>query len=70
MRDSLNAQFVYPRRYFYPSLSTLNYVNKGNVPVSEEISRKVLCLPLYYELEPEQVKRICQVISQVLRFKS
>jgi len=70
VRDSLNAQFVYPRRYFYPSLSTLNYVNKGNVPVSEEISRKVLCLPLYYELEPEQVKRICQVISQVLRFKS
>jgi len=70
VRDSLNAEFVYPRRYFYPSLSSLNYVKKYAVPVSEETSRRVLCLPLFFELEPEQVKRICQVISQVLRFKS
>lgn len=70
VRDSLNAEYVYPRRYFYPSLSNLNYVKKYEVPVSDEISRRVLCLPLYYELEPDQVKRICQVISQVLRFKS
>jgi dTDP-4-amino-4,6-dideoxygalactose transaminase len=70
VRDSLNAQYVYPRRYFYPSLSTLNYVKKYNVPVSDEISRRTLCLPLYYQLEADQVKRICQVILQVLRFKS
>ena len=70
VRDSLNAQYVYPRRYFYPSLSKLNYVQKYNVPIAEEISRKVLCLPLYHGLEPDQVKRICQVINQVLRFKS
>jgi len=69
VRDSLNAEYVYPRRYFYPSLSKLNYVKKNIVPISEETSRRVLCLPLFYELEPDQVKRICQVISQVLRFK-
>ena len=70
VRDSLNAEYVYPRRYFYPSLSNLNYVKKYAVPVSDDVSRLVLCLPLYYELENDQVKRICQVISQVLRFKS
>ena len=70
VRDSLNAQYVYPRRYFYPSLSTLNYVRKFDVPVCEEISLKTLCLPLYFELEADQVNRISQVISQVLRFKS
>ena len=70
VRDSLNAEYVYPRRYFYPSLSSLNYVKKYDVPVSDQTSRRVLCLPLYYELENDQVKRICQVISQVLRFKS
>lgn len=70
VRDSLNAEFIYPRRYFYPSLSTLNYVKKQSVPVTEDISRRVLCLPLYYELEPEQVKRICQIIRKVIRFKS
>jgi dTDP-4-amino-4,6-dideoxygalactose transaminase len=70
VRDSLNAEYVYPRRYFYPSLSRLNYVKKYDVPVSEETSKRVLCLPLYYTLEADQVKRICQVIRQVLRFKS
>lgn len=69
VRDSLNADFIYPRRYFYPSLSSLNYVKKQHVPISEDICRRVLCLPLYYELEPEQVKRISQIIRQVLLFK-
>ena len=69
VRDSLNAQYVYPRRYFYPSLSSLNYVKKYDVPVTESVCRRVLCLPLYFDLETEQVKRICQVILQVLRFK-
>lgn len=70
VRDALNAEFIYPRRYFYPSLSTLNYVKKYKVPVSEDISRRVLCLPLYYELEPDQVKRISEIVGHILRFKS
>lgn len=70
VRDSLNADFIYPRRYFYPSLSSLNYVKKYSVPVSEDVCTRVLCLPLYFDLEPEQVKRICQIIRHVLRFKS
>ncbi len=70
VRDSLNADFIYPRRYFYPSLSELPYVKKQSVPVSENISGRVLCLPLYYELETDQVRRICQIISNVLRFES
>ncbi|MBP6730575.1 MAG: DegT/DnrJ/EryC1/StrS family aminotransferase [Chitinophagales bacterium] len=70
VRDSLNADFIYPRRYFYPSLSELPYVTRQSVPVSEDISARVLCLPLYYELETDQVKRICQIISNVLRFEA
>lgn len=70
VKDLLNADFIYPRRYFYPSLSTLNYVQKGNVPVCEDISKRVMCLPLYYELEQDQVKRICQIVRKALRFKS
>ena len=70
IRDSLNADFVYPRRYFYPSLSSLNYVKNYSVPISEDISTRVLCLPLYYDLETEQVKRICEIVNHVLRFNS
>lgn len=69
VRDALNAEFIYPRRYFYPSLSTLPYVKKAKVPVTDDISRRVLCLPLYYELEPDQVKKIAHIILKVIRFK-
>lgn len=67
---SLHADFIHPRRYFYPPLSTLNYVKKQSVPITADVSGRVLCLPLYYELETEQVKRICQIMRHVLRFKS
>ncbi len=50
------------RRYFYPSLNTLDYVNNTTCKVSEDISRRVLCLPLYFELTKEDIDYICQNI--------
>lgn len=58
----LNEQRIYPRRYFYPSLNRLNYVQKTSVLVSEEISKKVLCLPLWDKLTEENQSRIIKVI--------
>ncbi|MCW3123687.1 MAG: DegT/DnrJ/EryC1/StrS family aminotransferase, partial [Flavipsychrobacter sp.] len=37
----LNGNWVYPRRYFYPSLSALPFVNKYDTPVSDDISKRV-----------------------------
>lgn len=68
VRDALNASFIYPRRYFYPSLSELPYVTKSNVPVSVSVSNRVLCLPLYYDLKPEDVSKICNIIIKILKF--
>ena len=68
VKDNLNAAYIYPRRYFYPSLNMLPYIPKTEMPVSEDISRRVLCLPLYHDLAEESVKRICSIISEVLRF--
>src|SRR5207253_2856046 len=48
--EALNLNNVYPRRYFYPSLSELPYVHDQRSPVSEDISRRILCLPLYHTL--------------------
>ena len=56
------AAGIMPRRYFYPSLSELPYANEHRMPVSEDISRRILCLPLYYELEENQIKDICKII--------
>ena len=57
---------IYPRRYFYPSLNTLDYVNYQHCPISEKISRCILCLPLFHDLHLESVKKIVHLIKSVL----
>lgn len=63
--EALNNQYVFPRRYFYPSLSTLDYVKKYACPVAEDIACKVLCLPLYYDLKYEEQDMICRILLRV-----
>jgi dTDP-4-amino-4,6-dideoxygalactose transaminase len=55
---------VFPRRYFYPSLNKLPYIStKQECPVSEDVSRRVLCLPLYPDLDSQTVEKICKVLN-------
>jgi dTDP-4-amino-4,6-dideoxygalactose transaminase len=54
---------VFPRRYFYPSLNKLPYVpNAEDCPVSEDIATRILCLPLYADLEQKDIERICEAL--------
>jgi len=62
--ETLAKNEIYPRRYFYPSLNLLPYVSKQKCPISEDISRRILCLPLYPGLEAKMVKKISDVIAQ------
>ena len=64
--ESLKAQYVFPRRYFYPSLNKLEYVASQVAPISEDISRRVLCLPLYYNLKEDDIRAITRIIRQNL----
>lgn len=69
VRDSLNAAYIYPRRYFYPSLNHLPYLAEiTNLSVTDSISARVLCLPLYHDLTEENIRRICTIISDVLKY--
>ena len=62
---ALNQQGIYPRRYFYPSLNKLPYLNEYKpCPVSENISSRIACLPLYPTLELNITKRICNIIEK------
>lgn len=64
----LNSHNIYPRRYFYPSLNKLPYLkDKQNCPVSEDICSRILCLPLYSDLKNEEVKKISDLIKEVIR---
>ena len=57
---------VNSRRYFYPSLNNLPYLTQSNpCPISEDISKRVLCLPLYYGIDAIDIERISKIINSV-----
>ncbi|OPB92382.1 MULTISPECIES: DegT/DnrJ/EryC1/StrS family aminotransferase [Elizabethkingia] len=59
----LDSSEIFTRRYFYPSLSTsLPYLPVTPTPISDNIARRALCLPLYYDLTEEEVDWICRII--------
>lgn len=60
--SKLESEQIYPRRYFYPSLNTLSYLEKNTTPISEDISCRVVCLPLFHDLTNEQIEKISQII--------
>lgn len=60
--EMLNHHRIFPRRYFYPSLNNLRYINKGPMPVCDEICSKVLCLPIYYNLSMEEIDYVCRIL--------
>jgi dTDP-4-amino-4,6-dideoxygalactose transaminase len=58
----LEAHWIYPRRYFFPALNSLKFTPKTAVPICDDLSRRVLCLPLYHSLSLEEVDFICRII--------
>lgn len=66
--QALNTHYVYPRRYFYPSLNHLDYVDHRPCPVSEDISARVLCLPLFHQLSKPEQELVARVILRAVRY--
>lgn len=62
----LHQHQIYPRRYFYPSLNQLNYVHNTACTVSESISGRVLCLPLYHDLKDEEQDMVIRYVLKSL----
>jgi dTDP-4-amino-4,6-dideoxygalactose transaminase len=70
VRKELIDNEIMPRRYFHPSLNTLPYLRsdlRKSCPVSESISSRVLCLPIYYGLETKIVDNISQLVRKGLK---
>ncbi len=66
MMSTLNQNQIFPRRYFYPALNKLNYVESTEMPIAEDIASKVLCLPLAAELSEREVESISQLVISAL----
>ena len=60
----LKENNVFPRRYFYPSVNTYTkVVSYQSCPISEDISKRILCLPLYLDLTIGEINEICAIIN-------
>ncbi|MDM1380259.1 DegT/DnrJ/EryC1/StrS family aminotransferase [Myroides marinus] len=64
VREALLREDIHLRRYFYPSLaSSLPYLPEQLLEVTEDVAKRAICLPFYYDLEIEDVKRICEILK-------
>lgn len=66
IENCLNKVDIFPRRYFYPSLNTVEALNREYFELnnSEDISKKILCLPLYSGLDPRTQSAIIEIINK------
>ncbi|MDB9913112.1 DegT/DnrJ/EryC1/StrS family aminotransferase [Flavobacteriaceae bacterium] len=61
--DVLKAHEIFGRRYFYPSLANgLPYVETKLLRNTDDIAKRIFCLPLYYDLTIEEVDFICRLL--------
>lgn len=65
VKQRLEEHQIFTRRYFYPSLAkVLPYLPEKEMPITEDSAKRVLCLPFYYDLDIDDVQRICQIIQE------
>ena len=62
VQKRMNDNQIFPRRYFYPSLNTIPYVQNTPMPISEDTAKRILCLPLYVGLSKNEIEKIASII--------
>lgn len=67
--EKLKEYNIFARRYFYPLIC--DFACYRNVPVADSlksargVAERILILPIYYDLELDQVERICDILAQI-----
>jgi dTDP-4-amino-4,6-dideoxygalactose transaminase len=64
VKSNLEKGNIFPRRYFYPSLEELPYIDSDSCSIAKSIASRVLCLPLYVGLRVNELKKIVNIINQ------
>lgn len=67
--SALKENNIFPRRYFYPSLDSVKrinpfYTNESECEISNDISRRIACIPLYPSLDLNVVESIIEIINE------
>jgi dTDP-4-amino-4,6-dideoxygalactose transaminase len=64
VKNAMNSAGINPRRYFYPSLDTLEYLlPQISQTESRNIASRIICLPLYPELRTEDADLIVMIVK-------
>lgn len=65
--EALGKENVFPRRYFYPSVNTFTkLVPYVPMPKSEDIARRILCLPLHIRMTMNEIEEIAELTLKAL----
>src|SRR5690606_38395178 len=66
IKEKLDANEIFTRRYFYPSLAnSLPYLPAKELSITDDVSRRVLCLPLYFDLTKEEIDLMARLMLRV-----
>ena len=62
--NDLKKEGILARRYFYPSLHKLPHYSYRGCKVSEDISKRIFCLPLYEDLKAPVQRKIIDILNK------
>jgi len=64
---ALKEDGVLARRYFYPSLDSVECLDaQADQLVSKDIASRILCLPIYSGLPVEILEKITGIVKEVI----
>ena len=67
--EYLKRRNIFPRKYFYPLTNTFECYNGkfdvNTTPVALRVSKRILTLPLYADLDLNMVDQICDIITHI-----
>ncbi|MFC0525422.1 DegT/DnrJ/EryC1/StrS family aminotransferase [Pontibacillus salicampi] len=67
VQNHLYRKGIETKRYFYPSLNKIDYLSHKTIcPISEDISKRILCLPLHTDINTEDVEFIANIIVEII----
>ncbi len=68
LKSHLEAKGIFPRRYFFPTLDKLPYVQTlKHCKNAEEISSRVLCLPLFNGMTENDLSTVLKALSEFFK---
>jgi dTDP-4-amino-4,6-dideoxygalactose transaminase len=69
LHQKLKANGIHPRRYFHPLITSFSMyrglpsAQQANLPIAVDAAQKILCLPIFPDLEDEQIDTISRLIA-------